>query len=185
MEWSWITNLVVWAARRDEFVADSPKIWEMVYGDSELEKSRLFRVDLTRHLALFRVSKQIYREAFPCYYSNLVFYLHGNPDLVSLFDNFSGSQLKLISSMVWLGDAEQMAPNMPRVASLPRLRTLIFDLSYEGLTTSEVHLFKSLQGLEELVLIDGPAEQLELLRSMNVAAKVHAGEMDIANMSTK
>lgn len=70
-----------------------------------------------------------------------------------------------------------MAPIMRRVASLPRLRTLNFDLPYEQLTTDEVRSFESLQGLEKLVLCGGSAERLELLQSMNVATKVHAGEM--------
>lgn len=91
----------VWVVRRNESTAYDPNIWEHEDGFIDVEAKRTFRVKLVRHLALFRVSRQTYKQALPSYYSSNVFFFPDTSDMVSIFNRFSTTQLDLIRNVVW------------------------------------------------------------------------------------
>jgi hypothetical protein len=143
----------------------------------------LFRVDLARHLTLFRVSKQVYKEALPCYYSQHIFYLPNDWATLHLFQNFSAMQFHYLGNIVWRWPKNKKPARklVQSLAALPRLRTLVIDtppaevplLWWEygagvrrqvGLTFGDVEGLAEIGGLQDVTFFGAIVEFEEFLR---------------------
>lgn len=148
----------------------------------------LFRVDIKSYLALFRVSKQLHREALPCFYSKNVFYIPTDYTFMKLFQNMSDAQLRYLEHNIWRWTKPE-PPSKKQVqqfAALPRLRTLVVDAKEEeiaefdymfnwnrnaGLSLDDVSHLTDIRGLQEVVFFGPIANHEQFLRSQMVGWK--------------
>lgn len=160
---SMLTYANVQVATRDSDAAFFPGLWTSRKMFDSQETESWIRVNLVRHMALLRVSKLIYKEASPCYYSRNVFYL---PDSSmessgdSFCDHFTLDQLFLVRHIIWWWPT-MIAPwtrFAPTLATLAQLQTLIIDTqsspdgSVRALLSVNVAALEAIGGLSKLVL---------------------------------
>jgi hypothetical protein len=163
-----------------------PSHWDM-HKDSPCQPGgdakALFRVHIPRHTTLFRVSKQVYKEALPCFYSHNVFYLPNDWATLQFFQQFSTMQFHYLGNIAWRWPKNKKpARNLVRsLAALPRLRTLVIDTppadallwwEYEvgagvgqaRLSADDVAQLTEIRGLQDLTLFGAILEHEEFLR---------------------
>jgi hypothetical protein len=189
-------TLKVYAADRELGSSMSrylPSHWNM-YKDSPCQPSgdakALFRVHIPRHTTLFRVSKQVYKEALPCFYSHNVFYLPNDWATLQFFRQLSAMQLHYFGNIVWRWPKNKKpARKLVRsLAALPRLRTLVIDTppadallwwEYEAgagigqarLGLDDVAQLTEITGLQDLTLFGAICEHEEFLRGRTIGCR--------------
>lgn len=95
------TYATAWTAQRAPSTPFLPGIWDTTGSTSWRVPSGLFCVRQTTHLALLRVSRQVHKEALPCYYSRNVFYLPNDYAALSFLDNMPATQLSHVENIAW------------------------------------------------------------------------------------
>jgi hypothetical protein len=146
----------------------------------------LFRVDLRSHLALFRISKVIYKEAFPCFYSQNFFYIPNDFAFLKLFQTLSDRQFCYLEHIVWRSTNTEAPPAklVQQFAALPRLRTLVFNLrardhiwyrNARSLSVSDVPHLTIIKGLQEVKFFGPVAAHEHCLRSQMVGWRDRTG----------
>jgi hypothetical protein len=179
-------NMKVWTADRDLSPIVSrylPSHWNTNKDHPWADPKTLCRVDLAGHLRLFRVSKQVYKEALPAYYSQNIIYLPNDWATLQLFQNFSAMQFHYLGNIVWRWPKNKKPARklVQSLAALPRLRTLVVDtppaeplLWWEygdgvrrqvGLTFGDVELLAEIRGLQDVTFFGAILEHEEFLRS--------------------
>jgi hypothetical protein len=176
----------VWTADRD--LASNtcrylPSHWNIDKDTPFSDSKSLFRVHLARHLTLFRVSKQVYKEALPAYYSQNVFYLPNDWATLQLFQNFSVMQFHHLGNIVWRWPKKKKPARklVQSLAALPRLRTLVIDTPpaepllwwaygdgvrrQAGLSADDVAQLTEIRGLQDVTFFGAILEHEEFLRS--------------------
>jgi hypothetical protein len=123
-------QLRVWTRDRDFAPSQyPPDTWKVDKDWLRAQPKALFRVDLHSHLALFRVSKLVYKEAFPCFYFRNVFYISDDYAFLKLFQKLSDEQFCYLTHVVWrwTKTGPPSEKHVQQFAALPRLRTLVID----------------------------------------------------------
>ena len=176
---------------RDRGFASSqyqPNTWNTERDSLSARPKALFRVDLESHLPLLRVSKQVHKEAFACYYSQNVFYLPNDYAFLKLFKNLSDDQFRHIGHIVWRWTRTQPPSEkyVQQFAALPRLRTLVIDSKEEevdefnymfnwnrnaGLSLDDVSHLTAIKGLQNVVFLGPIARHGQFLRPQMVGFK--------------
>jgi hypothetical protein len=185
-------TLRAWTRDRDFISAEYlPYTWNIDKPWPHARPKALFRVNLESHLALFRVSKQVYKEAFACYYSQNVFYLPNDYAFLKLFQNMSDAQFRYLGNFVWRWTRTEppSEKHVQQFAALPRLRTLVIDAKEEeeegdeqvdfmfnwnqdtGLSYDDVSYLTAIRGLQDVVFFGPIAKHEQFLRSQMVGRK--------------
>lgn len=144
-----------WTAERDGSLTQYyPSVWKTEKDSPWHDPKFLFQVDLEAHLSLLRASKSIYKEAFPCYYSQNIFFLPNDWAAIKLFRRFSRAQLSQLCHVVWRCSKNQCPSRTlaRHLATLPRLRTLVVDLPpmEKALTLSDALQVATIRGLYDV-----------------------------------
>lgn len=182
-------TLQAWTRDRD-FVPSQylPNTWNIDRDSLGGGPKALFRVDLESHLALFRVSKQVHKEAFACYYSQNIFYLPNDYAFLKLFKYLSDDQFRHLGHVVWRWTKIEPPSEkyVQQFAALPRLRTLVIDAKEEeydefgymfnwnrnaGLSVDNVSHLTAIKGLQNVVFFGPIARHEQFLRSQMVGWK--------------
>jgi hypothetical protein len=181
--------LRAWTRDRDSVPSQYlPNTWNTDRNSPRAQPKALFRVDLGSHLALFRVSKLIYKEAFPCFYHQNVFYIPDDYAFLKLFRNLSDKQFCHLTHVVWRWTKTEppSEKHVQQFAALPRLRTLVIDTTVEedeqsdfmfnwnrraGLSASDVSHLSAIKGLQEVVFFGPIAIHKQFLRSQMLGRK--------------
>ena len=140
----WHRALRAWTRDREITASQYlPNTWNTNTESPGAVPEKLFRVDLKSHLALFRVSKQVHKEAFARYYSHNVFYIPNDYTFMKLFQNMSDAQLRYLGHIIWRWTKAEppSEKHVQQFAALPRLRTLVI-----GAKEEENHGFEYLFG---------------------------------------
>lgn len=165
-----------------------PNTWDTDRDSPSARPEALFRVDLKSHLPLLRVSKQVHKEAFACYYSQNVFYLPNDYAFLKLFKNLSDDQFSHIGHIVWRWTRTEPPSEkyVQQFAALPRLRTLVIDAKEEehdefdymfnwnrnaGLSLDDVSHLTAIKGLQKVVFFGPIARHEQFLRPQMVGFK--------------
>lgn len=165
-----------------------PNTWNIERDSPSARPKALFRVDLESHLALLRVSKQVHKEAFGCYYSQNVFYLPNDYAFLKLFKDLSDDQFRHLGHIVWRWTRTEPPSEkyVQQSAALPRLRTLVVDSKEEevdefdymfhwnrnaGLSLDDVSHLTAIKGLQNVVFFGLIARHEQFLRSQMVGFK--------------
>lgn len=184
----------VWTAERDGALAHaqySPRIWKTDKETRWTNPKFLYRVDLNAHLSLLRVSKSVYQESLPCYYSSNTFFLPNDWAAIRLFDQFSSVQLSYLGHIVW-----RLSKNGPpswrlaqKIATLPRLRTLVIDMPPIDMPDWDMEVYlrltqelrvklppvAAIKGLQDVQFFGPIAEHEDFLRSEMIGRKERSG----------
>jgi hypothetical protein len=184
----WRRALRAWTRDRDFTTSQYlPNTWNIDRDSPSARPKALFQVDLESHLALFRVSKQVHKEAFARYYSQNVFYIPNDYTFMKLFQNMSDAQLRYLSHIVWRWTKHE-PPSKKQVqqfAALPRLRTLVIDAKKEndefdymygwnrnaGLSLYDVSYLTAIKVLQSVEFFGPVARHEQFLRSKMVGWK--------------
>lgn len=172
-----------WTAEREGGMTPySPDEWRLHRDSPRDDPKWLFQVNLQAHLSLFRVSKLVYKEALPCYYSQNVFFLPNDEAASDFFRRLPDARLRHVGHVVWR--CEHYGPPsdvmIQKLAALPRLRTLIVHMPSQqwglydiqaGVPLSVVSQMSSITGLEDVQFFGAISEQEEILRSKMVGQK--------------
>lgn len=184
-----------WTRDRD-FVSSQylPNTWNIDRDSPSARPKTLFQVNLGTHLALLRVSKQVHKEAFACYYSQNVFYLPNDYAFLKLFQNLTDAQFRHLGHIVWRWTRTEppSAKYVQQFAALPRLRTLVIDAKEEevdfmfswnpnvGLSCDDVSHLTAIKGLQDVVFFGHIARHEDFLRSQMRGRKSQVDFDDIA-----
>lgn len=182
-------TLQAWTCDRD-FVPSQylPNTWNLHRDSPSAQPKASFRVDLERHLALFRVSKQVYKEAFARYYASNVFYLPNDYAFLKLFKHMSDAQFCHLGHIIWRWTKTEPPSEkyVQQFAALPRLRTLVIDAKEEekdefyymyhwnrnaGLSIDDVSHLTAIKGLQKVTFFGPVAKHEQFLRSQMVGWK--------------
>lgn len=184
-------HLTLQACTRDrDFIQSQylPNTWNIDRESPSARPKALFRVDLESHLALLRVSKQVHREAFGCYYFQNVFYLPNDYAFLKLFKNLSDDQFRHLGHIVWRWTRTEPPSEkyVQQFAALPRLRMLVIDSKEEevdefdymfdwnrnaGLSLDDVSHLTAIKGLQHVVFFGPIARHEQFLRSKMIGFK--------------
>jgi hypothetical protein len=182
-------GLQAWTRDRD-FVPSQylPNTWNLHRDSPSAQPKASFRVDLKRHFALFRVSKQVHKEAFARYYAQNVFYLPNDYAFLKLFKHMSDAQFCHLGHIIWRWTKTEPPSEkyVQQFAALPRLRTLVIDAKEEekdefyymynwnrnaGLSIEDVSHLTAIKGLQKVVFFGPIAKHEQFLRSQMVGRK--------------